>query len=78
MVKSISKLFQFFIILVLVAAGLQSVESVKLQPQEAKACITPLGACGPLGDCAARCTKAFLEGEGSCNLGLCNCAHWCD
>lgn len=58
--------------------GLRSVDSAKSQPQEAKACITPLGACGPLGDCAARCTEAFLEGEGSCNLGLCNCAHWCD
>ena len=35
-------------------------KSAKLLPREAKACITPMGACGPLGDYVARCTKAYL------------------
>ncbi|CAL5189815.1 unnamed protein product [Lathyrus oleraceus] len=75
MVKRISNLYQFFVILVLVV----TVWNMELQQVEgAKPCTTPMGKCGPAGDCVKRCKAAHVEGSGFCDLGLCRCIHWCD
>jgi len=55
--------------------------NIRLQQVEGRhACETPLGACGPAGDCVTRCKelrKNENDGEGSCTFGLCNCVHGC-
>ncbi|GAU36865.1 hypothetical protein TSUD_213890 [Trifolium subterraneum] len=57
--------------------GLQQVKGLKQKEGPDDPCQTPLGACGPAGDCDKRCKASHVEGEGSCNLGLCTCTHWC-
>ncbi|CAL5189816.1 unnamed protein product [Lathyrus oleraceus] len=75
MVKSISNLYHFFVILVLVAA----VWNMELQQVDCeKICVSPMGECGPAGNCAERCRVSYAGGEGSCTLGLCSCTHGCD
>jgi hypothetical protein len=44
---------------------------------DTKACTTPLGACGPRGNCDQRCKSMHSDGEGSCDLGLCTCVYGC-
>ncbi|CAL5189814.1 unnamed protein product [Lathyrus oleraceus] len=74
MVKRISNVYQFFVILVLVVA----VWNIELQQVEGAApCTMSMGECGPAGDCAQRCKAAHVDGSGSCELGLCTCTHWC-
>jgi hypothetical protein len=63
--------FFFLLLLKVWNIGLQQVEGAD------KSCQTPLGACGPIGDCDKRCKALYVEGVGSCNLGLCTCTHWC-
>ncbi|CAL0306487.1 unnamed protein product [Lupinus luteus] len=65
--------WQFFRIIVLMVAAWNMVQIIADQSSQPH----PLGACGRLEECDQKCKAKYPGGgQGSCNLGLCNCYYY--
>lgn len=51
--------------------------SIGLIEVKGNTCSQPLGGCGPMGQCDQRCKALHIDGQGSCDLGLCTCYYGC-
>ncbi|KAH1209293.1 Defensin-like protein 183 [Glycine max] len=69
MVNHISNCSLLFVMLALTITGLIEVKG--------NTCSQPLGGCGPMGQCDQRCKALHIDGQGSCDLGLCTCYYGC-